>query len=149
MIAKSPWCLHHLPVDATMLWIKETGSAVLQHEYQCGICYKPRLSLLPQDQGGYTVSPQEDLTDFCSTLALEAGPADEWYITLLTDYWIASKLIGQPFNCLEFFETPSTMEVHSRIAELYSEFETALAVGRMRKQLAVFDIYNKEAISIA
>lgn len=149
MITKSPWCLHHMPVDATMLWVKETGSAVLQHQSTCALCYKPKLTLLPQDQSGYTVLPEEDLTEFGASLVMEDGRPDDWYVTILTDYWIASKLVGQPFNSLEFFETPETMQVHARISELYSEFETALAVGRMRKQLAVFDIGSKQVITIA
>lgn len=141
------WCTHHLPVEATVLSIQETGGASLQHTIQCGICYKPRLGLLSIDQSGYVVALEDDVFD--STYAIEHGAMAPWVLTLMSDKWIASQLLGFPFRCLGFWENPNTLQVQSNISELFQDFETALAVGRMRKQLAVYDLQNKQDINIA
>ena len=143
----SVWCTHHLPVEATAVWIQETGGASLQHTITCEICFKPRLGLISKDQTGYVVALEDEVFD--STYALEHGAMDQWLLTLMSNEWIAAQLLGYPFRCLGFWENPATLEVQCNISEIYQDFETALAVGRMRKQLAVYDLHNKQDINIS
>lgn len=113
----------------------------------CGICYKPRLGLLYESQGGYAVALEDKV--FASTYSLEHGAMSPWIETLVSNEWIAAQLLGQPFRCLGFWENPATFEVECNISEIYQDFETALAVGRMRKQFAVYDLTNRQDIVIS
>lgn len=144
----NPWCEHWLPIEATELWIKETGEAVLRHETQCGICFKPRLRLLPQDHKEYMVEGGT-AWDYNHGAWRNNDNIDQWIAALLRSPDVASQVIGQPFRCIAFHRFDLTSAVMCEVMELYQDFETALAISRSRKRLHVFQLPGMDKISVA
>lgn len=141
------WCHCYLPLDGVQLWLEETGGAVLQHQFQCGLCYRPRLTLLPQDHQGYLVHVDDHV--FESWLSLDGPNIDLWLQDVAHNRWAASQMLGYPFRCLSFNVHSPTNRVTCAVAEIYSDFETALAIGRSRQWLSVFDLSAQRAINIS
>lgn len=143
----NPWCRCHLPLDGVELWLQEAGSAVLQLSVTCELCHRPRLGLLPQGHGGYSISPGPH--PFLGWCSLESANFDRWLQETITNRWMISQILENPFRALSFWVQPTTMQVTCATTEIYSEFEAALAVGRKRQELYVFDFASRKSIVIS
>lgn len=141
------WCTCALSLQAVELWLKDTGQAILQQDVQCGLCHKPRLSLLMQDHPGYLIHVDDYV--FEAHCALGTGNLHYWFAQAIQDREVAAQVLGQPFRCLRFEAHYPTQSVECAVMEIYSEFETALFLGRQRHQLSVFDLAARQPITIA
>lgn len=142
------WCECALSMEAVALWLREQGHAALAQDVQCGICFKPRLRLMQQGHPGYVVH----VDDYVFEAEFDQGSpnAQQYMAEAMNDRWAAAQILGQPFRHLLFTTPPDHMNrVACCVTEIYSEFETAMFLGRQRQQLTVLDLAAQQPICIA